>query len=109
MLKYFNAQAAYLPRAGGPGTLIIAPNVTRLQVIEELVHHGQYKRIGFPDLDSIKGAFVGARFEIEAQDNLLSIARRKGWTQTEIDLLTRNRAEWVKKLEELTRTYGDGY
>ena len=109
MLRYLHPQAAYLPRAGGPGTLVIGPNATRLQVIEELIHHGQYKRIGFPQLDSVKGAFVGTRFEIEAQDLLLDIARRKGWTQAEIDLITRNRAEWVRKLEELTRMYGDGY
>lgn len=109
VLKYLGAQAAYLPRAGGPGTLVIGPNATRLQVIEELIHHGQYRRIGFPELDSVKGVFVGVRLEIEAQDMLLRIARRKGWTQAEVDLITRNRAAWVNKLQELTERYGHGY
>jgi hypothetical protein len=109
MLKAQGAGAMYLPRAGGPGTLIFGPNATRLQVIEELIHHGQYKRLGYPDLDSVKGAFVGARLEIEAQDTLLGIIRRKGWTQAEIDLITRNRASWVEHLEDLIKRYGDGY
>ncbi len=109
MLKSQGAGALYLPRAGGPGTLIFGPNATRLQVLEELIHHGQYKRIGFPELDSIKGAFVGTRFEIEAQDILLDIARRKGWTQAEIELITRNRAAWIEDFEDLIRRYGDGY
>ena len=45
------------------------------------------------------------RFEVEAQDMLLKIARDKGWTRAEIEFLKRNKAAWIEKANEYRRRF----
>jgi len=48
LLNAIGAKAAYFPAEGGPGTFIFSSNPTRSEVLEELMHYGQYRQAGFP-------------------------------------------------------------
>lgn len=97
MLKYQNANALYMTRKGGPGTLIFNPNATRLEVTEELVHLGQHRTLGFPQATDA----LQIKIELEAQDILLKVARRNNWLAEEINVILRNKKTWQKLAEEL--------
>jgi hypothetical protein len=93
----------YMVGDGSRGTLLLRPGATRLQVMEELVHHGQHVRAGLRlPTDSAQLALVQVQREIEAQDILLRIARNQNWTAEEIARITANREVWVRKLARLT-------
>jgi acyl CoA:acetate/3-ketoacid CoA transferase beta subunit len=88
---------------GRRGVLILRPGATRLEVMEELVHHGQHVRAGLRlPTDSAQLALVQVQREIEAQDILLRIARNQNWTAEEVARITANREVWVRKLARLT-------
>ena len=57
---------------------------------------------------SAEKGLMSVKFEIEAQDILLDIAGRKGWTQAEIDLITRNRIAWLERFESMTKALRNG-
>jgi len=102
-LEWAKANALYMAIDGKPGTLFFKPNATRLEVVEELVHHGQHLRAKYKlPTNSLDLSIEGAKREIEAQDILLKIAYRLSWTTEEIAKIMENKAAWVKKLDELT-------
>lgn len=80
-LDSLNLEAAYIGGLGGPGILVFRPNPSRTAVIEELLHLGQHRRAGWTDL-----LFSGevARLETEAQEKLLDLGARLGWTEAEM-------------------------
>ena len=72
-------------QAAARGQVLLKPGATRLQVIEELVHHGQHVRARYllPE-DTARLSLIQVQRELEAQNTLLSIAKRQGWTAEEI-------------------------
>jgi RHS repeat-associated protein len=82
LLRSRNADGVTFPRAGDYNATVYLPeNPSRLAVVEELLHVGQARRLGWPtDLTPYK-----LEMEIGAQQRLLHIAERQGWTQGEID------------------------
>jgi hypothetical protein len=93
----------YMAGNGSRGTLILRPGATRLEVMEELVHHGQYVRAGLQlPTDSAALRLVQVQREIEAQDILLRIVRKQDWTAEEIARITANREVWAQELARLT-------
>ena len=85
----------YMVDHGRPGVLLLRPGATRLEVLEELVHHGQHVRAGYrlPE-DTTRLALIQVRRELEAQSVLLAIASRRGWTAEEITVIERNHGVW---------------
>jgi Ser/Thr protein kinase RdoA (MazF antagonist) len=58
-------------------------------VVEKLLHLGQHRKLGWgPIQDRI------FQLEIEAQDKLLKIGRKLGWTQDELRAFAVNRSRW---------------
>lgn len=89
-LRRRKAGAIYSPRNGRPGEIVWKRRPTRLEVVEELIHLGQHRKRGWkrPSAEEIR------QDEIEAQHLMLALAKRKGWTQGEIDQIQSNLDEW---------------
>ena len=98
----------YMADHGRPGVLLLRPGATRLEVLEELVHHGQHVRAGYllPD-DTTRLALIQVRRELEAQNALLAIARRRGWTAEEIALIERNQGVWLELFNRLVNPWDE--
>jgi hypothetical protein len=94
LAKALGGEALYMPlEPGMPGAMVFGPNPTRTQVIEELLHFGQHQRIGFGSLDGRL-----ATFEVQAQNRLLEVGPRLGWTESELAQIQRAREQWLLKL-----------
>lgn len=91
------ARAMYWPAPGGPGTLIFPERPTRREVVEELLHLGQYRNRRWPS--SAESPALRFEVEIEAQDRLLDLARRRGWSADEVEDIRRARGAWRAGLE----------
>jgi hypothetical protein len=103
LLEREGAGAMYMVDNGRRGVLILRPGARRLQVMEELVHHGQHVRAGLQlPTDTAALSVVRLQREIEAQDILLRIARNQTWTAEEIARITANRQVFVEQLTRLT-------
>ena len=71
-----NANAAYITIQGERGILILRDGATRLEIMEELIHHGQAVQAGFQIPTNVSTAVFTAQREIAAQERLLQIAQR---------------------------------
>jgi hypothetical protein len=90
MARALGGEAIYFPaEAGRPGIFAFGPNPTRTQVVEELLHYGQHKAAGFGNMS---GKIVS--LEIQAQNKLLQVGPRLGWTSEEMAQIQRARAYW---------------
>ncbi len=90
MARALGGEAVYFPaEVGRPGIFAFGPNPTRTQVIEELMHYGQHKALGF---GSVSGKIVG--LEIQAQSRLLQVGPRLGWTAEEMAQIQRAQTYW---------------
>jgi hypothetical protein len=87
-----DAEALYLPgeEAGQPGTIVWGSNPSRTAVIEEVIHYGQHKALGFRKLS--RSDII--QLEIEAQSRLLQQGLRSKWTQREISDIQKAKAYW---------------
>jgi hypothetical protein len=100
MTRGLGAKAIYFPAEGGPGTLVIPPGATRVQVAEELLHYKQYRARGFPSSDPQSRPLLRLELEVEAQDTLINrIGPRRGWTGPELDELRSAREVWLEALQ----------
>lgn len=84
-------EAAYIPDLGRPGIIAFGPNASRTAVIEELLHFGQHRKLGFGAIDDLIG------LEISAQHKLLETGRRLGWTPEEMSRIERALEYWRKQ------------
>jgi hypothetical protein len=69
---------------------------------EELVHHGQHVSAGYllPE-ETAQVALIQVQREIEAQNTLLTIARRQGWSADEIARIEQNQRVWQELYNQL--------
>ena len=84
VLDLNNAEAAYLPNSpdfpDDVPILMLRENPSRAAVIEELLHLGQHRKLGFaPDFFTEL-----VKYEIEAQQKLLVLGKRLGWNNFEL-------------------------
>jgi len=69
--------------------MVFGPSPTRAQVVEEQLHYGQYKALGFgPISDKV------VDLELQAQDKLLQVGPRLGWSDQELSQIQRARDQW---------------
>ena len=103
ILENAGANAAYMNWFGKPH-LYFGNNVTRGQLVEELLHHGQSLRRGHA---ASQGGVAMQRLtyldEIAAQKYMINHATRKGWTQAEISHYQNHLSRWQKLLDDLDR------
>jgi hypothetical protein len=102
VLEDIGAGAAYANWFGKPH-LYFGNSVTRGQLVEELLHHGQSFRRGHKNLDGLAGQRQLIMDEIHAQTYMIKHAVKKGWTQGEIDFYRNQSRLWLMKLVELNR------
>jgi RHS repeat-associated protein len=83
-------EAVYIPEVGRPGIIAWGTNPSRAAVVEELVHLGQHRALGWAD---VSGRVV--QLEIAAQHQLLQIGTRLGWTEAELSQIDRALQTWI--------------
>jgi RHS repeat-associated protein len=81
--------AVYIPEVGRPGIIAWGTNPSRAAVVEELLHLGQHRALGWAD---VSGRVV--QLEIAAQHKLLQIGARLGWTEAELSQIGRALQQW---------------
>jgi hypothetical protein len=99
VVRSLQAKALYWPSEGGPGTLIFGPSPTRAQVTEELMHLGQFRNRGWPTTNN--NPLLRVEIEIEAQDRLLQLGARRGWTEAELNEIRQAREVWLAEQRRL--------
>jgi hypothetical protein len=89
LARAVGAEAIYWPEIGRPGFIVwgVAPSCAA--VIEELIHLGQHRRLGWQDLTGKIPAL-----EVAAQERLIRLGERWGWSPAELDRLRRARDRW---------------
>lgn len=68
-----------------------------MAIVEELLHLGQHRKLGFVALEEIDIVYM----ELEAQDRLLRLGKRFGWSENELSQIGRARIRWQTRLQEL--------
>lgn len=93
-LKARNAKAAYIGGEGKDGTILITSSATRSHILEEAIHHEQRLLYGDDYFYSNRNLL-----EIQAQDKLLEIGQREGWSKSEIEEIQNARKTYVQALK----------
>ncbi len=94
-LQSQGASAGYIMSEGEPGILMLKPSPARGDVLEELIHFGQHRRNGWKaPVDDI----ARVQFEVEAQQKMLRIGERMGFTAEEMDHFRRALDFWQDQL-----------
>jgi hypothetical protein len=85
-LESMNAEALYMT----DGSALFA-KPSRAAIMEEAIHHNQMKTAG-------EAKFTANRefYEIEAQNKLLEIGKKEGWSKDVMDQLGRAKEHWQK-------------
>jgi hypothetical protein len=87
-----NLNAAYVQKEiGKPGAIYLKPNATKAEVVEELKHLGQHRRMKWADLGELEDI---ARLEIKTQQELITHALSHGWPRAEVKKLEEALVEW---------------
>jgi hypothetical protein len=93
-LKSMGAKALYMPAENNTGYILLSKN-SRIQLIEEAIHHSQRKTYGIEF-----AARNTARLECEAQDILYKIATREKWSINERLEILKAHTEWLRRYRD---------
>lgn len=97
--RQMQAEAVYFPtEEGQSGFFAFPPSPTRAQVVEELLHYGQHRKVGFKSVSWLEIV----QFELEAQERLLKIGVRLNWSEAELGQILRAWQRWQQLHRELT-------
>jgi RHS repeat-associated protein len=96
-LKKAGADAGYMPDQGKPGIVVLKENPSRTEVIEELMHLGDNRRLNWAPVSEAKRVIL----EISAQYRLLELGEKLGWTIEEMKKIESALSYWYKKLNKL--------
>jgi hypothetical protein len=86
-------EALYIPEVGRPGIIAWGKNPSRAAVVEEIIHFGQHRRLGFGDISS-----QIIKLEIQAQLRLLRIGKILNWSEAELARIQRALETWRSQL-----------
>lgn len=92
LANFYGAEALYLPDYGRPGIIVLGKNPSETAVVEELIHLGQHRRLGWAD---ITGKIP--KLEVEAQEKLLNLGKKLGWSEEETARIKRALEIWRKQ------------
>lgn len=93
LAQALGAEAIYWPGIGEPGFIAWGEVPSVAAVIEELIHLGQHRRLGWQDLTGQIPAL-----EVAAHDRLLRLGLRWGWSLEPLERLRRARARWRARI-----------
>jgi RHS repeat-associated protein len=97
-MEYLNsvgAEATYFSEEGNKGFMLVKPNANRAVVLEEMIHHNQ------KNINGEKVFFENqTKFEIEAQDILLEVGKKEGWSAEELKKIESAKAAWEAKAQK---------
>jgi len=80
---------------GQGGSILITSKATRSHILEEAIHHQQ--RLLYGD----KYFYANRNLlEVQAQDKLLEIGRKEGWSQAEMEAIQKARNKWAEALKK---------
>jgi RHS repeat-associated protein len=96
-LKKAGADAGYIPDQGKPGIVVLKENPSRTEVVEELMHLGDNRRLNWAPVSEAKKVIL----EISAQYRLLELGKKLGWTIEEMKRIESALSYWYKKLSKL--------
>ena len=106
-LAQLRAKALYQPDLGKPGVIWLGQSPSRTEVIEELLHLGQDRLSGWRGAKVAEDAAAQAGWELEAQERLLEIGGRLGWTPEELAEIERAKDFWQRRLDTATLAAGN--
>ena len=91
-LKSMNSKALYMGAEGSQGYILTTSAASRVEILEEAIHHSQ--RIYFGD-----DIFYSNRnlLEFSAQEKLLEIGAREGWSKAEMNAIRKAKRTWAKE------------
>jgi len=92
-LSNMNAKALYGGGKGSQGTILITKDAPRSHILEEAIHHEQRIKYGDNYFYSNRN-----KLEVEAQDKLLKIGKKEGWSKKEINEIEKAKSFWQKAL-----------
>ena len=93
LVRALGGEAIYWPETGRPGFIAWGSAPSVAAVLEELIHLGQHRRARWRDLAEQIPAL-----EVEAQDRLLHLGARWGWSSDTLARLRRARARWQGRI-----------
>ena len=92
---------------GKPHLFFRDGGITRGQLVEELLHHGQNLRRGFVQpADLLEAKRILFMDEIAAQRYMIDHATRRGWTQAEIDFYKCQLNRWDEAYKAFQLEHG---
>lgn len=94
-LDAVDAEAAYIVETDG-GSILLREGATRIAVVEELIHLGQHRRLGFDEEGTEEFLKRRIELEVQAQNQLLELAESRGWSTEERESITMAREKWKK-------------
>jgi hypothetical protein len=77
----------------------LVSNTSRPLILEEAIHHQQALKYG---MEFVQEGVNSYKLEIEAQDKLLKIGKKEGWSAEEMAEIQRAKETWQKKLNDAT-------
>lgn len=98
-LDYMQAEAVYSTAEEG-GYVLLRDDSSRAAVVEELIHAGQHRRLGFDKEGTAEFLERRVELEIEAQEKLLEIAEKNDWTEQEKVVIRRAKEQWELALNK---------
>jgi RHS repeat-associated protein len=94
-LKRRGLGGSYFWRETEPGLVFLPPNPSSPAVIEELIHVGQHRSLGW---GAVPREII-VTLEIEAQQKLLDIGKHLNWSSEEIIEIGKALDSWLSKLK----------
>jgi hypothetical protein len=92
MATFYGAEALYIPDYGRPGIIVLGKNPSTTAVVEELIHLGQHRRLGWSDITG-----KVPELEVAAQEKLLKLGKKLDWSENEINRIKRALETWRKQ------------
>lgn len=92
-LEAMGAKALYMGGEGTKGSILVSENASRIQILEEAIHHEQ--RMQFGDkffYDNV------SKLEVAAQSKLLLIGKKEGWKASDIKDIEKAKSTWQKNV-----------
>ncbi|HNP24986.1 MAG TPA: RHS repeat-associated core domain-containing protein [Panacibacter sp.] len=103
-LKYLESmgmKASYMEGTDNqPASILVTKNAGRADLLEEAIHHQQTLQYGG---EYVQIPINKATLEIEAQDKLLTIGGKEGWSESEMNSIKSAKVKWENHLKELQK------
>ena len=94
-LNELGADASFMNMGDKKSSILLRPNASRAAILEESIHHGQLVKYGEKYMTTNR-----VQLEIEAQDELLRIGKKEGWSKSELDRISHAKQTYQAELNK---------